>query len=214
MRASHHRCSNRCSRVSAESVPAEKRAADGERVRAWAKAADVAALIAALKEDAALYLSEPDEDGYDALHHAVMKGHVSIVRVLVASGANLENIDRGDGSTPLMLAVRVEHTQASSVLIEGRANVHAVDRYGHSLLRWAARSNQHRLLQQLLEARGRDETALATGDELGIVLHPLNAGHEANVRMSMRERDGDVNEAMRVALRAGHADSVRVLFTW
>ena len=198
----------RWSAASVESVDPQKKAEDGRRVRKWVRENDMAALITALNDDPQLWLSEPDDNGYEPLHWAVLKANLPMVRLLVARGANLEGVEHGDGSTPLMLAVRMEHPQVSSVLIEGRANVHVVDRYSNCLLRWAAKSNQHRTLQQLLEARGRDDMGLSTSDEL-----VLQTGQD-NVRISQRERDGDVNEAMRIALRAGHAESVRRAVRW
>ena len=128
----------RWSAASMESLDPQKKAEDGRRVRKWVKEADFASLVAALNDDPQLWLNEPDDNGYEPLHWAVLKANLPMVKLLVARGANLEGIEHGDGSTPLMLAVRMEHPQVSSVLIDGRANVHTTDRYNKCLLRWAA----------------------------------------------------------------------------
>lgn len=175
-------------------VTAEKREADGKKVRRWAKNGEAKELAAAMEEDPTLCLNVADDNGYHALHWAVIKSHLPVVRVLIEGGAELEAEEHGDRCTPLLLAVRMEHTQVSAALIEARANVHAEDRYGHCMLRWGAKSNQHRTLQLLLDARARNSSSGLGDDE---------------IRLSVRERDGDVNEALRLALRGGYAEAVR-----
>jgi ankyrin repeat protein len=83
------------------------------------------------------------------LLYAARRGDLSIVRLLVAAGADLEHAD-ADGITPLLCAILnasiaaareapgpLEHLAVARYLVESGANVNAADWYGETPL-WAA----------------------------------------------------------------------------
>ncbi len=70
------------------------------------------------------------------LLYAAREGHLEIVRMLLAAGADIEKAD-ADGITPLLMAILNEHLDVAHFLLEHDANVNATDWYGETPL-WAA----------------------------------------------------------------------------
>ena len=67
------------------------------------------------------------------LHRSSHHGHVSVVSVLLAMGANV-NAKRDDGETPLHLAAGNGKATVASMLLAAGANVNAEDNYGNTPL--------------------------------------------------------------------------------
>ncbi len=65
-------------------------------------------------------LDTGDEYGSTALHHAAIKGHLKIVRLLLAHGANLQLKDT-KGRTPLMAATQQGQTAIVELLKQATA---------------------------------------------------------------------------------------------
>lgn len=107
-------------------------------------------------------LDAVDRYGRTALHHAVIDGRGDLVALLLGAGADVEAKDHPRGETPLMLACGPVPALGGDLglvrqLIEGGADVNAVDRRGarpvYSLVRW----NSESALRLLGEAGGELE---------------------------------------------------------
>jgi ankyrin repeat protein len=92
-----------------------------------------------------------------ALLRATMKGHVDVVRALLAAKADpdMSNPRRAGGRTPLMWALSVGNTEMASVLLDGGAKVGVSTSYGATPLRfaiWVDTAEQRALIRRLLAA--------------------------------------------------------------
>jgi ankyrin repeat protein len=67
------------------------------------------------------------------LLYAAREGHLDVVKLLLAAGADLEKTD-ADGVTPLLMAVLNDQTPTAGYLLEHGANVKAMDWYGQTPL--------------------------------------------------------------------------------
>ena len=96
-----------------------------------------------------------DQDGLTPLHHAAMSGHAGAVRVLLASGAEINARDDA-GLTPLHHAATAGHTKTSRLLLAARAEVNATDGAGFTPLHYALEKNREGLAA-LLRSHGAAE---------------------------------------------------------
>ena len=86
--------------------------------------------------------------GYTALHSAVLKENIELVRLLVKNGANIDVVSNL-GYTPLHYAVIRENSKLVQLLVELDANVSIKDNDGKTALELAKDST--------LSSKGRDE---------------------------------------------------------
>ena len=148
-------------------------------------------LRAELRKVSTLSVNLLDDDGMTALHWACSKGHADCVRLLLTHGADIEQLERSDGATPLILATRLEHLVVARLLVDSHADVQATDKYGASALIWAARNGQPEAIELLLQATVREsDESLQSVDEEPLV------------------------QALRVALRNGSAECVCVVMKY
>ena len=109
-----------------------------------------------------------DNNGYDALLHAISKNNMLIARFLINHGARLENVNIRDneGKTPLMRAVikAVEKPYAEEAeaignierLLQAGADINTVDNNGYSVLLHAMSGNNNiRIVQFLINYGAR-----------------------------------------------------------
>ena len=96
------------------------------------------------------------EGGFTPLLHAAMSGDLEAVKLLLASGADI-NQPAGDGMTPLIVSIVKFNETVALHLIEKGANVNA-DEAGFTALHCAALTGQREVATALL-ARGADINA-------------------------------------------------------
>ena len=85
------------------------------------------------------------------LHNAAYKGHVEVVRILIASRVDVDKLD-DFGSSPLKLAADSGHGDVVALLIPSTKNINAQDNNGHTALIVAAFGRHERVVCMLLMA--------------------------------------------------------------
>lgn len=90
-----------------------------------------------------------DNDGYTALHRAIIGGNVNNVKALIDKGADVDARDR-DGDTPLHIAARNGRKEIIALLIPKVANVNALGEYGYTPLHLAAMYGYQDIVESLV----------------------------------------------------------------
>jgi N-acyl-D-amino-acid deacylase len=125
--------------------------------------------------DKGLPADSPATDGASPLLIAAASGYTTLMKVLLAVGADPNRQDE-HGDTPLMAAVRVGSLDAAQLLFGAHADPNQRDRRGRTALHWAARSGRADIVRALIDAGATidveddtGETAVAYGRERGYV---------------------------------------------
>mmetsp|Transcript_96634 Transcript_96634/g.301546 ORF Transcript_96634/g.301546 Transcript_96634/m.301546 type:complete len:353 (+) Transcript_96634:134-1192(+) len=96
--------------------------------------------------------SADEEDGFAALHLAIIGGHVAVAGALLRGRADVDVASRA-GDTPLMWAAHRGDTAACEELLRAGAEAGLANRRGATAAQQACGMG-HRRLQELLEGRG------------------------------------------------------------
>ena len=122
-----------------------------------------------------------------AIYHAVLYGHVRMVRTLCKYGADVDQ-KSGQGAmfqTPLSIAVHSANLEMVIALCEGGANVNA--RWaGHTVLMLACKSGMYEVVKQLLESHPDINVRTSNGDtalHMACVPHFINITSWANPKI-------------------------------
>lgn len=75
-----------------------------------------------------------DAVGVTFLHHATMKGHYELARILIARGADLDVANAVNGETPIYMAVARGDDEVLQMLIEAGASLNVVNHAGKTPL--------------------------------------------------------------------------------
>lgn len=126
----------------------------------------------------------PEGNWVSALHIAVQKGHVRIVRVLLQHGVDCNQKD-GEGLTPLIHSIISDHEDVLSALIENGARISETDNQRRNAVHWAVTQRRETLLKVLLEHSSGDQLVMEGHDLDGKTpLHTaVDTGFEAGVRV-------------------------------
>jgi ankyrin repeat protein len=141
--------------------------------------------------------SRGNDMGWTPLHQAAYGNHVEGVRMMLAAGARVDRSARGDGGTPLVVALFWGHREAASVLAE----------HGTSPgnLRVAAGLERLEDIDALAPGRGR----VAGWSGSGRGFYRPHSGFPA---WRPSDEPGEVlDEALAWAARSDRADAVRLL---
>ncbi len=83
-----------------------------------------------------------DDEGWTALHWAVMKGNIQIVQELLRVCESLINLINDSSRSALHIAAMTGHTPITQVLLHMRkVNIHLKDKYGDTPLHLAVESS-------------------------------------------------------------------------
>ncbi|KAM9678320.1 nuclear factor NF-kappa-B p105 subunit isoform 2-T2 [Trichechus inunguis] len=105
---------------------------------------------------AALLINQPNGEGLNAIHIAMMSNSMSCLRLLMAAGADIDAQEQKSGRTALHLAVEHDNISlAGCLLLEGDAHVDSTTFDGTTPLHIAAGRGSTRLAA-LLKAAGAD----------------------------------------------------------
>lgn len=123
-----------------------------------------------------------DSEGYyckvTALTFASWGGHKEIVRLLVASGSDV-NLTADGGITPLMCATFCQYHEIAAYLIECGADVNALYNGGYSALFFAIEQTDRALIQLLLNS-GALQVGRLERDREGIIMWHWHANRDRN----------------------------------
>jgi uncharacterized protein len=109
---------------------------------------------AAIRGDAAAVqglLEKDEKDGGSALLMASLKGHLEVVRVLLAAGVDVNTKD-SNGTTALILAAWKRHLGVVQALIDKGVDVNARAKDGNTALMLASSEGELKIVQALLAA--------------------------------------------------------------
>jgi ankyrin repeat protein len=99
---------------------------------------------------------------FPPLCRAAMDGDLEKVKALLDAGADIEEKDHNDKSTPLLLAARYEQEEVALELLRRGANVNAQCSGGLTVLSWAGTNNLLKLGQEMID-RGCEVDAVVNG---------------------------------------------------
>ncbi|KAL8310675.1 hypothetical protein RB597_010494 [Gaeumannomyces tritici] len=160
--------------------------------------------------------------GRTPLSWAAQKGRLSIVKVFVDRGADVNSQIKGglkDGWTALMLASDSGHEAVARLLIDRGADINAQEKDKWTALMLASNSG-HEAVARLLIDRGADINSQIKGglkDGWTALMLASDSGHEAVARLLI-DRGADINAqekdkwtALMLASNSGHEAVARLL---
>mmetsp|Transcript_1671 Transcript_1671/g.2852 ORF Transcript_1671/g.2852 Transcript_1671/m.2852 type:complete len:329 (+) Transcript_1671:1088-2074(+) len=103
-----------------------------------------------------------DEEGYTALHVAVMRGNQQITWLLLDRGADISTADLW-GRTPLILACVYNHLEIVKLLLSRGADIEQVDGVGYSPLTCSALRGHDAIVEYLIPQGSSIESKENTG---------------------------------------------------
>ena len=98
-----------------------------------------------------------DSTGRSAVHWAAMRGHAGVIRILLESGFSANTPENGTRHTPLHKAAAFGELRAVEALIEGGADINAVDLSPWTPFDWAT-NRGHREIADVIESAGGTST--------------------------------------------------------
>lgn len=130
---------------------------------------------------AAAPAAEPPPSTTAELHLAAADGDETLVRELLAAGADLELAD-SNGERPLHAAASSGQAGCLRLLLQAGADTEAADAHGHTAVHWAAAAGQEGCLRVLIEHGAQ----LERRDRNGLTPLALAAGKNQLVRAGRR----------------------------
>jgi ankyrin repeat protein len=91
--------------------------------------------------------------GFTAIFYASFHGHISVIKLLVQHGVDVNFSKTDQQRTALHIACMNSRVESARVLLNLRANINALDSKGNSGLSFAVRENNYSLVRLLLQER-------------------------------------------------------------
>ncbi|XP_026101792.1 ankyrin repeat domain-containing protein 6b isoform X6 [Carassius auratus] len=154
------------------------------------------------------------KNGRTPLHLAAYKGHIAVVRILLAAGCDLDIQDDGD-QTALHRAAVVGNTDVISALIQEGCALDRQDKAGNTALHLACQNGHAQSSKVLLLAGSRPDSKNSVGDTCLHVSARYN--HLTVIRAllsaicSVTERNHAGDTALHIAAALNHRKTVRML---
>ena len=123
---------------------------------------EVAEVLIAAGADVNVYDQYPGER-WAVLHYAAENGHLDVVTLLVANGANIDITTSIRGETPLFWAVRNGFSAIVELLVDHGADINAVDTNTRTPLHMAMQSYYLKVVQLLLGKGARVNAKTTAG---------------------------------------------------
>lgn len=153
------------------SVNVEIEDKDGDRAVHHAAFGDEPAVIELLSKEAGADLNARNKRRQTALHIAVNKGHLNVVKTLIALGCH-PSLQDSEGDTPLHDAISKEHDEMLALLLEHGADITLTNNNGFNALHHAALKGNPSAMRILL-------TNLASTNRFWIVEEKKDDGYTA-----------------------------------
>ncbi|XP_048062181.1 ankyrin repeat domain-containing protein 6b isoform X2 [Megalobrama amblycephala] len=154
------------------------------------------------------------KNGRTPLHLAAYKGHIAVVRILLAAGCDLDIQDDGD-QTALHRAAVVGNTDVISALIQEGCALDRQDKAGNTALHLACQNGHAQSSKVLLLGGSRPDSKNNVGDTCLHVSARYN--HVSVIRAllgaicSVTERNHAGDTALHIAAALNHRKTVRML---
>ncbi|XP_059355159.1 ankyrin repeat domain-containing protein 6b isoform X3 [Carassius carassius] len=154
------------------------------------------------------------KNGRTPLHLAAYKGHIAVVRILLAAGCDLDIQDDGD-QTALHRSAVVGNTDVISALIQEGCALDRQDKAGNTALHLACQNGHAQSSKVLLLAGSRPDSKNSVGDTCLHVSARYN--HLSVIRAllsaicSVTERNHAGDTALHIAAALNHRKTVRML---
>jgi ankyrin repeat protein len=156
-------------------------------------------------------------DGLTALQYAILNDHLSIAKILILNGADI-NLISSEGETPLLLAVRNEHDEIADYLCQQGAAIDSTDYLHRTSLMFAVANGSFYLEDMLLyyganpslkDIDGNDALMIAcytNQPELASDLHKYGA--------DVNTTDKEKNTPLIVAAEKSYNEIIDSLLLW
>ena len=103
------------------------------------------------------------------LHYAAASGKVALIQLFIDHFAEQLNVQDKFGHTPVMLALRSRHIEATNYLLDHQTNLVPADQYGKNMVHLIARYGDLNLLRRAI-AMGYDATAQAKNASTALMI--------------------------------------------
>lgn len=150
---------------------------------------DIAAVRALLGSK--VDVNAPQGDGSTALHWAAYNGNTEMVRLLLASGANVTMKTRLAGLTPLMMAARIGNADVIQLLVDAKADVAAPNANGTTPLMLTAASGKADAVKLLLDRGAEVNAKDATNGQTALMFAAAQGRVEAVKLLAQQKADLD-----------------------
>mmetsp|Transcript_1063 Transcript_1063/g.3304 ORF Transcript_1063/g.3304 Transcript_1063/m.3304 type:complete len:250 (-) Transcript_1063:570-1319(-) len=110
------------------------------------------------------FVRKKTDTGIVSLHYAAGRGSVSLIRMLVEAGANVNANDKF-GNTPLFRAVGKNKDEAVAVLLELGADAEKQNAAGDNVMHMACENGNDRIVRMLVNSAGFDLFEAKNRDE-------------------------------------------------
>lgn|GEM_PF-4689214 len=172
-------------------------------------------LVRALVEADRSLLSQKDNFGQTALHHACWLGLEDMAAFLISSGAPVDERNRYC-NTPLHLAAVMGHERIVKRLIAEKVSVNSANRDGSTPLHDAAKYGRTGIASMLIEAGCDIDGREAISMDTPLIL-ASKYGHQSIVRLlidagaDLSQRNGSDETALSVAKNLGYPGIAEML---
>lgn len=137
-------------------------------------------------------LTDPIVDTFEPIHHAAVKGNISMIQMLLDNGIDIERKKQDDHSTPLLIAVGSGQDAVAHYLVKQGANMNVQLDDGATPLFLAAQEGRLELLKYL-RGCGADPHIKRNNGE-GLLLIASEVGHTSVVKDLLGQSTTNVNE--------------------
>ena len=173
-------------------------------------------------------INRKGEEGWTLLHWAAMRGHISVLRLLLAKGAEADIKDRfgriplhwvagsdsvdalimagsevdardSSGKTPLLLAAVTGHLSVIDSLVSRGADINAKDKEGRTPVRWAKLVGNWYVYNQFIRHGAKEESMSSEKDMLSEVEQLLEAYYSQIFAATARALDIDEDDLEELA---------------
>lgn len=157
-------------------------------------------------------------EGAPALHLALSKGNIEIVRALLVAGAGTDAVDDVDGFTAIHVAIHCGVEMVRALLSDPRTNVNALNRKGVTAMHHVAKEGKVALARVLVGDARFSLTAGGGAMRMSPLHVAAHLGHssvvdvfvcDARCDLSVTNAEGET--ALHLAAREGHVHVVRAL---